>query len=46
MDDLKIFAKEEVGLDASIQTVKVFSSDIGMEVGIENCAVVIMKRGK
>ena len=29
-----------------IQTVRVFSSDIGMEFGIEKCAVVIMKRGK
>ena len=46
MDDLKLFAKEEAGLDALIQTVRVFSSDIGMEFGIEKCAVVIMKRGK
>ena len=43
MDDLKLFAKEEAGLDALIQTVRVFSSDIGMEFGIEKCAVVIMK---
>ena len=46
MDDLKIFAKEEAGLDALIQTVRVFSSDIGMDFGLENCAVVIMKEGK
>ena len=46
MDDLKLFAKEEAGLDALIQTVRVFSSDFGMEFGIEKCAVVIMKRGK
>ena len=46
MDDLKNFAKEEAGLDAWIQTVRVFSLDIGMEFGIEKCAVVIMKRGK
>ena len=46
MDDLKLFAKEEAALDALIQTVRVFSSDIGMEFGIEKCAVVIMKRGK
>ena len=46
MDDLKLFAKEEAGVDALIQTVRVFSSDIGMEFGIEKCAVVIMKRGK
>ena len=46
MDDLKLFAKEEVGLDALIQTVRVFSSNISMEFGIEKCAVVIVKRGK
>ena len=46
MDDLKIFAKEEACLDALIQTVRVFSSDIGMEFGIEKCAILIMKRGK
>ena len=46
MDDSKLFAKEEAGLDALIQTVRVFSSDIGMEFGIEKCVVVIMKRGK
>ena len=46
MDDLKISAKEKAGLDALIQTVRVFSLVIGMEFGIEKCAVVIMKRGK
>ena len=46
MDDSKIFAKEEACLDALIQTVRVFSSDIGMEFGIEKCAILIMKRGK
>ena len=46
MDDLKIYAKEEAGLDTLIQTVRVFSSDIGMEFGIEKCAVEIMKREK
>ena len=46
MDDLKIFAKEEACLDALIQTVRVFSSDIDMEFSIEKCAILIMQRGK
>ena len=46
MDGLKIFAKEEACLDALIQTVRVFSSDIGVEFSIEKCAILIMKRGR
>ena len=46
MDNLKLFAKEEAGLVALIQTVRVFSSDIGMDLGFEKCALVVMKRGK
>ena len=45
-DDLKIFAKEEAGLDSLLQTVRVFSSDIGLEFGIKKYAILIMKRGK
>ena len=33
-------------MDSLIQTVRVFSEDIGMEFGIEKCAVLVMKRGK
>lgn len=29
-----------------MQTVRIFSSDIGMTFGIEKCAIVEMKRGK
>ena len=46
MDDLKIFAKEEAGLDSLLHTVRVFSSNICMEFGIEKCAIMIMNRGK
>lgn len=46
MDDLKLFAKDENGLDSLVQTVRVFSEDIGMQFGIEKCAVLTLKRGK
>ena len=46
MDDLKLYAMNEKGVDSLIQTVRVFSEDIGMEFGIEKCAVLVMKRGK
>ena len=46
MDDLKLYAINEKGVDSLIQTVRMFSEDIGMEFGIETCAVLVMKRGK
>ena len=31
MDDLKLYSRSEKGLDSLVQTVRVFSDDIGME---------------
>ena len=45
-DDLKLYAKSEKELDLLIQTVRVFSKDIGMQFGIEKCSTLVMKRGK
>ena len=45
MDDLKLCSRSEKGLD-SVQTVLVFSEDIGMEFGIEKCAMLVMEKGK
>ena len=39
-------AKNENKLESLIQTVKIYSDDIGMEFGIERCAMLIMKSGK
>ena len=39
MDDLKLHSQSEKGLDSLVQTVRVFSKDIGMEFGIEKCAM-------
>ena len=46
MDDLKLYAKSETGLDSLVQTVHMFSNDIGMEFGVEKCAVMVIRRGK
>ena len=46
MDDLKLHSRSEKGLDSLVQTVHVFSKDIGMEVGIEKCATLVIEKGK
>ncbi len=46
MDDIKLFAKNEKELETLIQTIRIYSQDIGMEFGIEKCAMLIMKSGK
>jgi len=46
MDGLKLIAKSEEELQRQIQTVKTFSDDIHMEIGLEKCAKIMFKRGK
>ena len=33
-------------MDSLVQTVRVFSKDIEMELGIEKCAMLVMEKGK
>ena len=40
MDDLKLYSRNEKGLDSFLQTVRVFSEDI------EKCAMLVMETGK
>ena len=44
MEDIKLFAKNEKELETLIHTVGIYSQDIGMEYGIEKCALLIMKK--
>ena len=44
MDDLKLYEKDERDIDSLVNTVRVFSDDFGMEFGLKNCGVVVMKR--
>ena len=46
MDDLKLHSRSEKGLDSLVQTVCVFSEDIGMEFGIKKCAMLVMEKRK
>ena len=44
MDDLKLYPKSERTLDSLIQII--CSKDIGMQFGIDKCAMFVMKKGK
>ena len=46
MDDLKLYGKNKNELESLVQTVRIFTQDIGMKFGIEKCATIVMKRGK
>ena len=46
MDDIKLFAKNEKELEILIHAVRIYSQDIGMEFGIEKCAMLVMRSGK
>ena len=46
MDDIKLFAKNEKELETVIQSVRIYSQDIGMEFGKEKCAMLVIKSGK
>ena len=46
MDDIKLFAKKEKELETLIHAEKIYSQGIGMEFGIEKCAIFVMKSGK
>ena len=42
MDDLRLFPKSGRTLNSLIQTIRIFSEDIGMQFGIEKCAMLVM----
>ena len=46
MDDIKLFAKNEKEMETLIHAVRIYSQDIGMEFGIENFVMLVMKSGK
>ena len=43
---LKAVFKSERELDLLIQTVRIFSVNVGMKFGLDKCAVLVLKRGK
>ena len=46
MDDLKLYSRNEKGLNSLVQTIRVFSEDMGMEFGIEKYAMLVIEKGK
>ena len=45
-DDIKLFEKYEKELETLTETITIYTQDIGMESGIEKCAMLIIKSGK
>ena len=46
MDDIKLFAKNRGELETLFNEVREYSEDIGMEFGIEKCAIMVMHKGR
>ena len=46
MVDFKFYSHNDKELDSLVQTICIFSKDIGMEFGIEKCAVLVVDKGK
>ena len=45
-DDIKSFSKNEKELEFLLQILMIYIQDIGMEFGIEKCAMLIMRSRK
>ena len=45
-DDLKLYSQSEKRLHSLVQTVRVFSEDMGMEFDIEKCVMLVIEKGK
>ena len=46
LDDIKLLAKNEKELETLIQTVRIYTQDIGMGFCIEKCSMLVLKSGK
>ena len=42
MDNFKLHSRTEKGFNSWIQTIRVFSEDVGMEFCIEKCAMLVI----
>ena len=45
MDDLKLYSRNGKELGSLVQTILIFSKDIGMEFGIEKGAMLVIENG-
>ena len=46
MDDLKLYGKSQDEIDALLALVQEYFNDIGMEFGMDKCAVLGIRKGK
>ena len=46
MNDIKLLVKNEKWLETLIQTIRIYSRDMGIGFGIDKCALFIMKSEK
>jgi hypothetical protein len=46
MDDLKLYGKSSNELESLLNTVRIFSTDISMEFGLEKCTTLTIHKGK
>ena len=46
MDDLKLYGQSSNKLESLLNTVRIFSTDISMEMGLEKCATLAIHKGK
>ena len=45
-DNIKLFAENEKEMECLIQTIEIYSQDVGMEFDIDACTMFIVKREK
>ena len=45
MNDIKLFLKNDKELETLIHAVRMYSQDIGIDFGIEKCAMLVKKSG-
>ena len=46
MDDLKLYSPNDKDVGSLVQTIRIFSKDIGMEFGIEKCVMLVIEKRK
>ena len=46
MDDLALYSESERALYSPIQARRIFSEDTGMQIGIDQCALLVIKKGE
>ena len=45
MSDLKLYGRSKDELEMLVETVKLFSDDVGMKFGLEKCGVLVVEKG-